>query len=145
MRRDVEATLASINAAQRPASPAIPTTAEPATQSKMRQAIARRMSQSKREAPHYYLLVDIDMTDAVDFRRQFNETLADGARVSIVDSSSTCLSCLALQRRPEFQHDALLCRRPDHEPTTPRTLCIAVALDDGLIAPGDPRCRIPRR
>ena len=35
--------------------------------SRMRQTIARRMSQSKREAPHYYLLVDIDMTDAVAF------------------------------------------------------------------------------
>ena len=48
----------------------------------MRQAIARRMSQSKREAPHYYLLVDIDMTDAVEFRRQLNETLAATASAS---------------------------------------------------------------
>jgi pyruvate/2-oxoglutarate dehydrogenase complex dihydrolipoamide acyltransferase (E2) component len=46
------------------------------------------MSQSKREAPHYYLLVDIDMTAAMAFRTQANESLPDQDRSAAAMTSS---------------------------------------------------------
>ena len=122
----------------RPATPsAAPRTGAPAGEvvqmSRMRQAIARRMSQSKREAPHYYLLVDIDMSAALDLRRQINDAIDgdEAARVSINDLIVRACA-LALQRYPAFnatmegeqvmRHDA-------------QNVCIAIAMDDGLIAP----------
>ncbi len=129
IRRDIEAAIAGPTA--QPPLPPAASDQRPATQSKMRQAIARRMSQSKREAPHYYLLVDIDMTDAVEFRRQLNETLPDSAHVSINDLIVRGCA-LALQRHPEFNatitDDQITRHAAQH-------VCIAIALDDGLIAP----------
>ena len=115
----------------------------------MRQAIARRMSQSKRKAPHYYLLVDIDMTDAMVFRSQLNEAVGaafhpatldrgltgahggEAAKVSINDLIVRA-AALALQRHPAFNAtidgDQVTRRGEQH-------ICIGVALDDGLIAP----------
>ena len=97
----------------------------------MRQAIARRMSQSKREAPHYYLLLDIDMTDAAEMRRQLNETLPEGARVSINDLIVRACA-LALQRHAEFNTTIAGDEITRHDA---QHVCIAIAMDDGLIAP----------
>ncbi|HEY8172421.1 MAG TPA: dihydrolipoamide acetyltransferase family protein, partial [Dehalococcoidia bacterium] len=99
--------------------------------SRMRQAIARRMSQSKREAPHYYLLVDIDMTDAMALRKQVNAALDEASRVSINDLIVRA-SALALQRHPQFNATI------EGEQVTEwgeQNVCIAIALDEGLIAP----------
>jgi pyruvate dehydrogenase E2 component (dihydrolipoamide acetyltransferase) len=97
----------------------------------MRQAIARRMSQSKREAPHYYLLADIDMTDALTFREQANRSLAEGARLSINDLIVRACA-LALQRHPAFNATIAGDEVTRHDA---QNVCIAIALDDGLIAP----------
>ena len=128
IRRDIEAAIAGPAAQPQP-----PTTGDrrPTTASKIRQAIARRMSQSKREAPHYYLLLDIDMTDAVEFRRQFNDTLAESARVSINDLIVRACA-LALQRHPEFNTTFVAGEITHHDA---QHVCIAIALEDGLIAP----------
>jgi pyruvate dehydrogenase E2 component (dihydrolipoamide acetyltransferase) len=139
LQRDVEAAAAGGNA--RPAAPSPgPGAATPAqapsadtavTPTRMRQAIARRMSQSKREAPHYYLLVDIDMTDAMAMRAQLNETVGEDARVSINDLVVRACA-IALRRHPAFNATI------DGDQVTQRAqqnVCIAIALDDGLIAP----------
>ena len=99
--------------------------------SKMRQAIARRMSMSKQSAPHYYLTLDIDMTSALAFREQMNSVATDAQRVSINDLVVKACA-MALQRHPKFNaeygedglrlHDAI-------------NIDIGIALDDGLIAP----------
>ena len=130
IRRDVEAAIASAPAAK-PPSPPTTNDQRPTTPSRMRQAIARRMSQSKREAPHYYLLLDIDMTDAVELRRQLNETLPDGARVSINDLIVRACA-LALQRHPEFNTTIAGDEITRHDA---QHVCIAIAMDEGLIAP----------
>jgi len=128
VRKDVEASAPSAAAPRPVAPPAADTAIAP---SKMRQAIARRMSQSKREAPHYYLLVDIDMTDAMAFRSQLNEAVGEAAKVSVNDLIVRA-SALALQRHPAFNAtidgDQVTRRGEQH-------ICIGVALDDGLIAP----------
>jgi pyruvate dehydrogenase E2 component (dihydrolipoamide acetyltransferase) len=100
--------------------------------SRMRQAIARRMSQSKREAPHYYLLVDIDMTESLAFRREANGALGeDAARISINDLIVKACA-LALRTHPSFN-----CTMEGEQVVAhdEQNVCIAIALDDGLIAP----------
>jgi pyruvate dehydrogenase E2 component (dihydrolipoamide acetyltransferase) len=140
IRRDVEAAQSQGQAAagERATAPAPsrpPASASaasgPVTQSKMRQAIARRMSQSKREAPHYYLLAKVDMTDAVAFRRDVNDTVGEDARVSINDLIVRA-AALALRAYPDLNvtyTGEQMVRQPR------QNICIAIALDDGLIAP----------
>ncbi len=131
VRKDVEASApAQGSQAPTPAHP-MPTADTEIPPSKMRQAIARRMSQSKRDAPHYYLLVDIDMTDAMAFRAQLNEAVGEPAKVSINDLIVR-VSVLALQRHPAFNATIEGDRVTQHGE---QHICIGVALDDGLIAP----------
>jgi pyruvate dehydrogenase E2 component (dihydrolipoamide acetyltransferase) len=65
----------------------------------MRQAIARRMAQSKREAPHYYLTMDIDMTEAQRLRQQLNEAAEGEVHISLNDMIVKAVA-KALQRHP---------------------------------------------
>lgn len=59
-------------------------TAVPA--SKLRQAIARRMVESKTTVPHFQVTMEIDMAPALALREQLNEMLAEeGVKVSIND------------------------------------------------------------
>ncbi|MBI2723759.1 MAG: 2-oxo acid dehydrogenase subunit E2 [Chloroflexi bacterium] len=108
-----------------------PDVATPVEMTKMRQAIARRMAQSKREAPHYYLLVDIDMTAASSFRTDANAALPQGERISVNDLIVRACA-LALAEHPAFnatvQGDAI-------ERHSAVNVCIAIAKEDGLIAP----------
>ncbi|HEY7268566.1 MAG TPA: dihydrolipoamide acetyltransferase family protein [Dehalococcoidia bacterium] len=104
---------------------------------RIRQTIARRMAQSKREAPHYYLTVEVDMTEAVRMRAQINEAIGEGGRVSINDL--LVLACTrALQRHPRFNSWWM----EDHVQMHGRiNIGIAIALDDGLIAPAVLDCQ----
>ena len=136
VKKDVEQAAAGApQRAQQPAAAAAPPAAAPAAgpieMSKMRQTIARRMSQSKREAPHYYLLVDIDMTDAMALRKQINASAGEDERVSVNDLIVRACA-LALARHPSFNVtvDGERFVRQAQE-----NVCIAIALDDGLIAP----------
>jgi pyruvate dehydrogenase E2 component (dihydrolipoamide acetyltransferase) len=97
----------------------------------MRQAIARRMAQSKREAPHYYLLVDIDMTNAMAFRQQANAALPEEGHISVNDLIVRACA-IALQRHHVFNATMDGDRARLHDK---QNVCIAIALDDGLIAP----------
>lgn len=42
----------------------------------IRKTIARRLSQSKHDAPHYYLQIEIDMTEAVELREKKNKSFS---------------------------------------------------------------------
>ena len=53
--------------------------------SRMRMAIARHTSESKRTIPHYYVTSAIDMSQAMHLRESLNETLEDGSRISVND------------------------------------------------------------
>ncbi len=125
VRRDVEA------AASQPSAPEAGPAEEVAGMSRMRQAIARRMAQSKHEAPHYYLTLDIDMTDAERLRRQINEALTDDVRVSVNDLIVKACA-LALDRHPMFNTWLVDGEVRRHQAIN---VCVAVALEDGLIAP----------
>ena len=57
--------------------------------SPIRKAIADRMVESKTTAPHAYVVIDVNMTNAVNFRKQFNEKAAQdeeiGVKISLND------------------------------------------------------------
>jgi pyruvate dehydrogenase E2 component (dihydrolipoamide acetyltransferase) len=130
VRRDVEAAAqggatASVSTA-RPAGPP-----QPVVMSKMRQTIARRMAQSKREAPHYYLTVDIDMSEAENIRHQLNDLHHNELHVSVNDLIVKACA-FALARHPMFNTWFVDDTVQQHEAIN---VCIAIALDDGLIAP----------
>lgn len=152
LRRDVEAAVAGRSAApEKPSTPAPqpaataqrPAVSQPQPRpaaapggrveglSKMRQAIARRMSQSKQAQPHYYLTLDIDMTDAMAFRQQLNSAAAEAQRVSINDLIVKACA-IALQRHPKFNAEFTDDGLRFHDRVN---IDIGIALDEGLIAP----------
>ena len=104
--------------------------------SRMRQAIARRMTISKQQQPHYYLTLDIDMTAALAFREQLNAAASETQRVSINDLVVKACA-IALTRHPKFNaewKENALISHPEIN------VCIGIALDEGLIAPAIMDC-----
>jgi len=104
--------------------------------SRMRQAIARVTVDSKREAPHFYVAVDIDMTKAMAFRRDINDQVTQDKRVSVNDLIVKA-SAMAIGNHPKFNssfHDNHL------QMNSAVNVGIAIALDSGLIIPGINNC-----
>ncbi len=98
--------------------------------STMRIAIAKRLTESKNTAPHFYLTMDIDMDQAVEFRTTLN-TLQTEVKISYNDLIVKA-TARALTRHPmvnaSFQEQSIVQRgRVD--------IGVAVAIEDGLITP----------
>ncbi len=149
VRRDVEAAARASAASRDGGAPAATKTVAPAPApaaagpalyeqpdaelrplSKIRQTIARRMAMTKRDMPHYYVTVNVDMTDAVALRKQINAS-EENLRVSLNDIVVRA-TALALRLHPEFNalfSEGGITIRPRVN------VCIAIALDEGLIAP----------
>ena len=99
--------------------------------SRMRQTIARRMTQSKQEMPHFYVTASIDMTKAMALREELNELWAGEARLTVNDLIIKA-SALALAKFPAFNShyaDGVI------KPGPAINIGVAIALEDGLIAP----------
>lgn len=134
VKRDVEAAVEAgggPTAARATAPAAAPGSITTVAMSKMRQTIARRMAQSKREAPHYYITTDIDMTEAESLRHQLNDAVEAYPRVSVNDMIVKA-SAIALSRHPIFNSWFVDEQVQQHADIN---VCIGIALDDGLIAP----------
>jgi pyruvate dehydrogenase E2 component (dihydrolipoamide acetyltransferase) len=100
--------------------------------SSMRKTIARRLSESKREVPHFYLTIDVDAEPLVAARAMFNQQLEKtGEKVSLNDLIIKA-SANALRRMPRvnvsFAGDSVIYR--EHV-----NISVAVALPDGLVTP----------
>jgi len=98
---------------------------------RMRQAIARSMARSKREIPHFYLTVAIDMTEALKVRKQANAALEGDPRISINDLVvKACAGAL-------LKHPMLNASFADTSVQVHNriNIGIAIALENGLIAP----------
>ncbi|HCF56699.1 MAG TPA: dihydrolipoamide acetyltransferase [Myxococcales bacterium] len=94
----------------------------------MRRVIAERMSQSKREAPHFYLSVDVDMEAADELRRELKSA---GARVSLNDFMLKAAG-FALLKVPEANRTF----EGDHiRQVASVDVGMAVALPEGLVSP----------
>ncbi len=145
---DINAAVAAAAAAPPPApepatAPAAADEPQPAAEgsersdlSRMRQAIASVTSGSKREAPHFYVAVDIDMGAAMALRRDVNDELPASSRVSVNDLIVKA-SALAIGKHPKFNSFF----RGDHlQMNSSINVGIAIALETGLIVPGIPQC-----
>jgi len=105
--------------------------------SSMRLTIARRLSESKRTVPHFYLSADCMIDALLSLRQQFNEAAPSGRdgerayRLSVNDFVVRALA-LALHQVPDanvsFSEAALLRHRH-------ADIGVAVAIPDGLMTP----------
>ena len=133
---DVQSFIAQGDGAQATtAAPATLTTApaevEALQLTKMRQTIARRMTQSKQEMPHFYVSASIDMTKAMALREELNETYEGELRITVNDLIVKAVA-LALVKNPMFNSyyaEEQIKRNPSIN------IGIAIALEDGLVAP----------
>ncbi len=104
--------------------------------SRMRQTIARVTSDSKANAPHFYVTAEIDMAAAMGLRRDVNDASDPENRVSVNDLMVKACA-LALRNHPKFNSFY----RGDHlEVHGAMNIGIAIALESGLILPGVSNC-----
>ncbi|MEM6325698.1 MAG: pyruvate dehydrogenase complex dihydrolipoamide acetyltransferase [Bacteroidota bacterium] len=123
-------------AAPAPARSAVPSReSSDARISQMRKTIARRLAQSKFTAPHFYLTVDVDMREAVSFRKGLNAiTEARGLSKISFNDLITKACAQALRRHPAvnaswMEEEGVIRSHGDVH------VAIAVAMPDGLITP----------
>ena len=69
--------------------------------SKLQQVVARRMSESKATAPHFYLQAEIDMTRAVEARRAIKATASEGEVVPSFNDMVVKACAIALAEFPK--------------------------------------------
>ncbi|MDT8416431.1 MAG: pyruvate dehydrogenase complex dihydrolipoamide acetyltransferase [Lutibacter sp.] len=97
--------------------------------SQMRKTIARRLAESKFTAPHYYLMLEINMDNAIESRKLINE-LPD-IKVSFNDIVVKA-SAMALKKHPKVNSQWFDDRtRINHHVN----IGVAVAVEDGLLVP----------
>ena len=109
--------------------PSVTESSNESQNSTMRKAIAKRLSDSKFSAPHYYLNVECEMDNMISFRNQFINT--QNIKISFNDIIAKAVS-LSLARHPKVNsrwYDEKIVFY-DHV-----HLGVAVAVDDGLIVP----------
>jgi len=131
VREDVEsARRAGPVAAARPAMAAPAAAGQTVPMSQMRKAIARNLQQSKREVPHFYLTIDVDMAAALALRK---EAKASEVAVSVNDLVLKAVAVAAM-KVPRVQGQLVEDGNAVFIPGTVN-LGVAVALEDGLITP----------
>ena len=109
----------------------------PISPSPMRRAIARRMAESKAHAPHFYLSTDVEMDallDAVDARNAGRER---EARVTV---TAFLIRAVALTLAEHRTFNAVW-NGEVTDVVDAINIGVAIALDDGLIAPALLDCR----
>ena len=132
IKRDVDSFNPAFHTSAQPGINAAPAGVENFTDtpvSQMRKVIAKRLSESKFSAPHFYITMDINMDRAIDARKALN---ANGdTKISFNDL--VIKSCaLALKKHPAINSawmgDSI--RQSDHV-----HIGVAVAVEDGLLVP----------
>ncbi|GEP91069.1 acetyltransferase component of pyruvate dehydrogenase complex [Chitinophaga terrae (ex Kim and Jung 2007)] len=97
--------------------------------SQMRKVIAKRLSESKFTAPHFYLKIDVNMDKAIEARKSINEI----SPVKISFNDMVIKACaLALRQHPDVNSSWMgdFIRQNHHV-----HIGSAVAIEDGLIVP----------
>ncbi|MBF8258943.1 MAG: pdhC [Anaerolineales bacterium] len=131
VERDVQAAIAVGSAPAPPGVPAMPAPGATVPLNRMRKTIARRMTESKATAPHFYITVEINMDDAMKMREQLNALAPEAERVSVSDLVVAAVA-RTLARFPAMNASY----REDNLEMHPQVnIGIAVALEDGLIPP----------
>lgn len=97
--------------------------------SQMRKTIARRLSESKFSAPHFYLSITVNMDKAISTRKAINE-MAD-VKVSFNDMVIKAVAA-ALKLNPNINSSWLGDKIRYHQEVN---IGVAVAVEDGLLVP----------
>lgn len=105
--------------------------------SPMRRAIARQMTASKASAPHFYVATEVEMDGLLAALDRRNANRPDGERVTIT-ALLVRAAALTLARHPEFN---AVWAGEVVERWTAINIGVAIALDEGLIAPALLDCR----
>ena len=97
--------------------------------SQMRKTIAKRLGESKFNAPHYYLTIEVDMANAMASRKQINEM--PDVKVSFNDMVIKA-SAMALRKHPQVNSqwtgESMKIAKHIH-------MGVAVAVEEGLVVP----------
>ncbi len=106
VRKDVESALASntqsaVRSTFAPSFTAISHDDETVQLTKLRQAIARRMTESKTSVPHFYVSHEYKMDAVMAMRKQVNEYLPDNEKLSVNDFIVKAVA-LALREFPNL-------------------------------------------
>jgi pyruvate dehydrogenase E2 component (dihydrolipoamide acetyltransferase) len=105
--------------------------------SKMRRTIAQRMAASKREIPHFYVTMEIDMEEAVRLKKSLETTEIFDEAITFNDIVIKACA-LALGRYPRmnasFENDGIRIHPSIN-------VGMAVAVEDGLIVPVIRECQ----
>jgi len=107
------------------------------TQSPMRRAIARRMADSKRDTPHFYVQTDVEMDGLLDLLDRLNADRAREARLTV----TAFLIRAVAKTLAEHPHFNAVWNAGTLEEVDAINIGVAIALDDGLIAPALLDCR----
>lgn len=137
VRRDIESYTPSAVATPK----AVATTVEPLAvnivagentetpNSQMRNVIAKRLSESKFSAPHYYLMVEINMDKAIEARKEINST--PDTKISFNDMVIKA-TAMALRKHPQVNSSWAGDKIVHHGAIN---IGVAVAVPDGLVVP----------
>jgi pyruvate dehydrogenase E2 component (dihydrolipoamide acetyltransferase) len=109
----------------------------PVSQSGMRRAIARRMTESKGPVPHFYLTTDVEMDALLDLVDATNDGRPREARITVTAFLLRAVA-LTLVEHPAFN---AAWNGDTIERWDAINIGVAIALDDGLIAPALLDCR----
>ena len=99
--------------------------------SAMRRTIAQRLTESKQTAPHFYLTIDCELDTLLAARKAMNAAAGEGVKISVNDMIVRA-AAYALMKVPDVNgsYEEEGCRY-----FADADVCIAVALDGGLVTP----------
>ena len=103
----------------------------------MRRTIGRRMVQSWQQTPHFFVTTDVDMGAALELRKQINEGQPKEGKISVNDMivKACAVALLSFPNINASFTDAGIELHPQVN------ISVAVALDEGLIAPVIANCQ----
>ena len=97
----------------------------------MRKTVARRLTESFMQVPHFPLEMDLQLDGLLSFRKKINENAAEGVKISVNDLLIKA-SALALMDEPDcnasYTDDGIAYHKSAH-------VSVAVAIEGGLITP----------
>jgi pyruvate dehydrogenase E2 component (dihydrolipoamide acetyltransferase) len=128
-KEDVEAVIAA--APSTPAAAAAGAEYEDHPLTRIRQTIGKRMTDSKQQAPHFYVTVDVAMDEALRVRTQLNTAADEPHKISVNDLVLRA-TALALRAFPNLNAALIHGQIRRYRRIN---LAIAIALPEGLIAP----------